>query len=87
MFAVLTDGAGESNAELVVTWFGDEEIVEYARIRGRVRFSDPLHLVECVFRFRQFPFPGPGAYLFTLLLDEEWAAQRALRVYRREEAP
>lgn len=87
VFAILTDGAGEAEAELVVTWFGEEGIVEYARTRGRVRFSDPVQLVECVFRFNRFPFPGPGVYAFGLYVEGEWAARRSLRVYTHEVEP
>ena len=87
VFAILTDAVGEVGAELVVTWFGDEGIVEYARAPVRVRCPDRLQLVECVFRFNRFPFPGPGVYLFGLYLGGEWAAQRALRVYAPEAAP
>src|SRR5687767_3556499 len=56
VFAILTDGAGEAEVELVVTWFGADGVVEYARARGRVRFPDRVRLVECVFRFNRFPF-------------------------------
>jgi hypothetical protein len=87
VFAILADGSGEVDAELVITWFGEQGIVEYARTRGRIRFPDPVQLVECVFRFNRLSFPGPGGYLFGLYLDGEWAAQRALRVYTREVAP
>lgn len=83
--AILTDSIGEVTTDLVVTRFGDEEIAQYARARARVNFTDPLRLVECLFRFDQFPFPGPGVYLFTLLVEGEWAGQRSLRVYPREE--
>jgi hypothetical protein len=84
VFAILTDGIGEIEAELVISWFGEEELVQYARVRGRINFPDPLQLVECVFRFQQFPFPGPGIYLFSLFLGGEWAAQKSVRIYRRE---
>jgi hypothetical protein len=57
VFAMLTDGIGDF--ELVISWFGDDEFMEYARARGRINFTDPLQLVECVFRFQQFPFRGP----------------------------
>jgi hypothetical protein len=87
VFAILTDAIGDVDAELVVTRFGEEGIVEFARTRVRVRFTDRLGLVECAFRFNRFPFPGPGAYLFGLYLGGEWAAQRALRVYTQEAAP
>lgn len=86
VFAILTDGSGEVDAELVVTWFGEEGIVEYARTHQRIRFPDPMQLVECVFRFNRFPFPGPGVYTFGLYLEGEWAAQRSLRVYTQEAA-
>jgi hypothetical protein len=86
VFAILTEGFGEVPTELVVTYFG-KEIFEYAQIRGSVRFADPLKLVDCVFRFQKFPFPEPGVYLFTLLVDGEWAAQKAVRVYTRKDHP
>src|SRR5437660_11072823 len=85
VFAALTGGHGEAEVELVVTWFGDEEIERYARLRHRIQFTDPLRVVQCVFRFDRFPFPGPGDYLFTLYLGGGWAAQRSLRVYVRED--
>jgi hypothetical protein len=72
IFAILTGGIDEVEAELVITWFGEEEIVEYARVLGQISFPDPLQLVECVFRFHQFPFPGPCIYLARVLV----AAQR-----------
>ena len=87
VFSLLTDAVGETETELIVTWFGEDEIVEYARARRTVRFPDPLRLVEYVLRFDQFPLPGPGVYLFTLLADGEWLAQKAIRVYRRGESP
>lgn len=87
VFAVLTDAVGEADLELVVSWFGEKEFGEYAKLRGKVRFPDRLQLVECAFRMLQFPFPGPGVYLFTLRLDGEWIAQRTLRVYTKGEAP
>lgn len=85
VFAILTDGEGNVEGELVVTWFGDEGILEYARVPVRVRFPDRLRLVECVFRFDRFPFPGPGVFLFGLYLGGEWSAQRALRIYTHED--
>src|SRR4051812_45053204 len=87
VFAVLAGGHGEVNAELLITWFGEEEIVEYARVRPRLSFPDPLQVLQCVFPFEQFPFPGPGVFLFTLFLNGEWAAHQTLRVYQKQENP
>jgi len=82
VMALLTSSHGEYRTELVVTFFGETESYEYARLKGRVRFPDPLLLVECIHRLNQFPFHEPG--VFTLLIDDEWAAQKSLRVYSRE---
>ena len=86
VLTTLTDGKGECETELVVTFFGDGESYEYARLPGRVRFPDPLQLVECVYRLDAFPLAEPGVYLFTLLLNGQGAAQKSLRVYMREDS-
>ena len=85
VFGIFTDAVGEAEAELVIDWFSDESVGEYAKSRGRVRFPDKLRLVECKFNFHHFPFPGPGEFLFTLYLDGVWMAQRSLRVYAKGE--
>lgn len=87
VFGILTDAVGEAAVELLVNWFGAETIGEYAKSSGRVRFPDKLRLVECKFSFNHFPFPGPGEYLFTLMLDGIWMAQRSLRVYEKGDGP
>jgi hypothetical protein len=84
ILASLTDGRGVCRSELVVTYFGATESFEYARLPGQIQFPDPLQLVECVYRFDKFPVSFPGVYLFTLLLNGRWAAQKSLRVYLRE---
>src|SRR6185312_4649707 len=76
-FVVLTDAVGEAEAELVVTWFGESEIGEYARARAKVVFPDKLHQLQYKFRFDRFPFPGRGEFLFTLYLNGYWMAQRS----------
>jgi hypothetical protein len=50
-------------------------------------FHFPDQLVEVAFHLwlRQFSFPAPGLYPFTLLVEGEWVAQKRVRVYARED--
>lgn len=56
---------------------------------GTVSFRDQTDIVNVFFRVRTIRFPGPGFYLFQLLVDDEVVpgAQRRLRVYRTSEQP
>jgi hypothetical protein len=78
--AVLTDGAGSGELELIVTKLDDPMEVA-RRIRLPLRFRDRLQLVQCVIRVNHCDFPSSGLYLFSLYADGEWLAQKAIRVY------
>jgi hypothetical protein len=80
VFAALTDGQGEATAQLSVTHLETDREV-YTLLRG-LRFPDRFTEVRILFRLLEFRFPAPGSYLFTLLIDGEWAAHRRIRVYQ-----
>jgi hypothetical protein len=86
VFAVLTDGAGSGDLELIVTKL-DEPMEVARRIRLPLRFRDRLQLVQCVVRVNHCVFPSPGLYLFSPYADGEWLAQKAIRVYLRGTGP
>jgi hypothetical protein len=84
VFALLTDGLGEGSLELTLTHLGSEE--EIFRLETTIRLPNrftelrvPFPIVECY-------FPEPGAYLFTLLIDNEIIAERRFEVTLMETA-
>ena len=81
--AALTDGLGDATIDLIATRLDSGENI-YAR-RRRVRFSSKLRELHVVFKVNNCSFPSPGTYLFTLLVDGEWVAQRRLRIYSEEQ--
>lgn len=82
VFAILTDGEGVAEVALIVTRVEtDEEIYSFSR---GVHFPDRLTEVQVLYRITTCIFPAPGEYLFTLLTDRDWVAQRRIQVYRRE---
>ena len=82
VFAVLTDGLGDATMGLsILRLETDEEIFVY---HTPVHFPDKLAEVSFHARLRQCSFPAAGHYLFTLLVDREWVAQRRIQVYTKE---
>jgi hypothetical protein len=82
IFSVLTDGLGDGTMELVLTRLDTgEELYAY---RVPVHFHHKLAEVRCPIRVRKCLFPAAGHYLFTLLVDREWVAQRHFEVYMSE---
>lgn len=77
-FAALSDGLGEATMRLEIKRPDTDEKV-YAEER-RVRFSDRLRELQVVFYLEDVLFPAPGSYECALLVDNEWVAQRRLRV-------
>ena len=79
LFAALTDGLGEVTITLSVARLDtDQEI--YSQ-KMRVRFPDPMLVVNLRFRVRRLIFDAPGTYLFALTVDDEEIAARRVRVY------
>ena len=78
VFASLVGGQGEGTLELVVTRLQtDQELFSVPR---RVVFRDRFTEFRVLFRVKNCGFPAAGEYLFTLLVDGEWMAQRRLLV-------
>lgn len=82
VFAMLTDGVGSVTMKLSITHMDTNEVVySYS---GNLQFPDKVAEVAYHMRLRQCILPAPGLYQFTLWIDNEWAAQRRLRVYHKE---
>jgi len=83
VFALLTDGSGEMDLEVVVHRLDTfEEIYQFAH---PVKFTGPLQDFRCMIRLRNCSFPVPGAYQAGLFVDQEIIAQRRFEVLKREE--
>ncbi len=81
VYAPLVGGQGEGTVELVITRLQTDE--ELSRTHRRVLFRDRFAEVGVLFRLKHCVFPAVGAYLFTLLVDSEWMAQRRIFVSKR----
>jgi hypothetical protein len=80
IFAALTDGLGEVTMVLsVVRLETNQEI--YAQTL-KVKFPDPLKVVNLRFRVRHLIYDAPGTYLFAISADEQELAARRVRVYK-----
>jgi hypothetical protein len=83
VFAILTDGQGLINLDIVVIRLETDERTAARRIVQE--FPTPLDEVDVRFRLRTLSFPAPGTYLFELQADGEAICHRRLRVYHLEE--
>ena len=82
-FAALTDGLGRGTISLLVMQVSTDE--EMSVQSAEIEFTDPLVSVNLRFRFRQLSFPDPGAYIFSLLADDEEVAQYRVEISQAEE--
>ena len=85
VFAAFTGGQGTADVELTVTHLESDEEV-YA-LQREVQFPNRFVEVRILFRLAECEFPTPGAYLFTLLIDGDWAAHRRIHVHPTETNP
>jgi hypothetical protein len=53
--------------------------------RRKVTFFDRLRELHVVFRITDGVFIAPGAYQFTINVDEKWVAHRRLVIVSQEE--
>jgi hypothetical protein len=83
VYSTLTDGFGECHIRLVVGQPHKDEIIYEREIV--VSFPDKLMELDLNFRLPDCEFPEPGLYEFTLLVDNEWVADRPLLVYETGE--
>ena len=82
VFAPMIGGQGEGMIELTVTQLETNE--EVYQMKRRTVFSDRFKEVHALFQISNCVFPETGAYLFTLLVDGEWMAQRRILVKQME---
>jgi hypothetical protein len=83
-FALLTDGQGDARITLSVSQLQTQEAVYRREMVGL--FTDKLAELRVHFRVSQCPFPAPGWYQVTLLVDGDWVAQRLIRVLPAEDS-
>jgi hypothetical protein len=82
LYTVLTAGLGDGTIHLVVRHLDTNEEIFTAEMP--VRFPDRVAEARVLFRINRCSFPAEGEYLCTLLLGDEWLAQRRMRVIRKE---
>jgi hypothetical protein len=78
VFAPLIGGQGRGTVELSATRLQTD--TEVFSLQRPLQFPDRFTEVRVLFRLANFVFPAPGVYLFTLLVDGEWMAQRRISV-------
>ncbi len=82
MFASLVGGNGEGTVALTMTRAETSQILY--RVQTPLLFRDRLAETTVVFRLTNCVCPASGEYLFTLLVDGEWVAQRRIRLITKE---
>jgi hypothetical protein len=83
VFGSLIGGSGEGTVELVISELETDE--EMYAVQDRLEFLDRLTEARVLFQLENCSFPRPGEYLFTMLLDGEWMAQRRIVVSSLED--
>jgi hypothetical protein len=74
---------GDGTMDLVIRNLDTNEEIFTAQMP--IRFPDRVVEVRVLFRINRCSFPAPGEYLCTLLLDNEWVAQRSLQIIERDQ--
>jgi len=82
VFATLTGSQAEGAITLTVREAESDE--EVYSVTHRVAFPDRFAEGRVVFRLADCAFPKPGAYLFTLAVDDDWVAHRRLQIHQME---
>lgn len=75
-FALLADGLGEMDVEVVIETLESLDVVYRRTIP--YSFQNPLHMVRCALRIEDCVFPAAGHYQVSLRVDQELIAQRKL---------
>ena len=83
LYTVLTEGLGDGTIDLVIRNLDTNEEIFTAQMP--IHFPDRVAEVRVLFRIHRCIFPAPGEYLCTLLLGDEWLAQRRLQVAERSQ--
>jgi len=83
VFSALIDGLGNATMRIEVTNLETGQEI-YARDRP-LHFPNRLTEIYVHYRIRQCRFPSSGWYQATLFVDNDWVAQRQIRVYQSGE--
>jgi hypothetical protein len=63
-----------------------DTLEEVWRVSLKARFANPLQVLRCILRPRDWFFPAVGQYQVSLLVDREPMAQRKFAILKREKA-
>ena len=85
VFALLSGGLGQGTMSLEVARLDTGEVV--FRQDDEWTFGDKLEQLRYVLHLQGLILPEPGAYQFTLLADDQWVAQKRLRMRKRRIGP
>jgi len=83
VFLSLTNGHGDAVGELWLVSRATDEVV--VRLGGKMRFPDPLAVVEMDFCLNNIAFPKPGRYSFDFYCNGEMVGSRPFAVQLQEE--
>jgi hypothetical protein len=79
VYAVLTNAVGHATIKVIIESLDSGEVL-FSR-SAPAHFDNKLSTMQVSLRVADCTFDSPGWYQVTLLVDEEWVAQRRLRVY------
>jgi hypothetical protein len=82
--ATLTGSQGEGELSLSVTNLQTDE--EQHLLTERIVFPDRFAEIQKYLRLNTFVFPEPGEYMITLMVDDDWVAQRRVIIRELESA-
>jgi hypothetical protein len=82
VFVSLTSGRGEYDCEIVCRHAEHNE--EAFHLRGKVRFKDPMQVVEMVFNVQGVRFQHAGPYWLECRVDEVPVMMRRLTIEQRQ---
>lgn len=85
VYALLTDGLGETPVEVQIHRLEDMDLLHQAHTS--VSFASPLDTMRCILKFKKFVFPSPGEYQVSLLASGTILAQRRITLVVEESKP
>ena len=84
IFISLTSGKGEYDSEIVCRHANGKRVFA---VKGRIRFQDPMQVVEAAFDIKGPRFETPGDYWVELLVDDVPVMMRRLFIEKLEGPP
>lgn len=83
-FLQVSDGFGEGALQLDVLHMDEGQLALIYRQSRWAKFVDPLLVYQIEFQIKRLSFKRPGAYMFQVLFDEQFVADRRLAVVQRK---